>query len=84
MVIYGIVLNRAGKPVSDARVYFTASPVAVPDVAQLTAENGTFALSAPVPGTYEITAVAEDIPPSAAQVAVQQNKDAQVEIRLQG
>ena len=54
-LIAGKVVDENGKPVGGARVMFTRSPVALPDIAAMTAEDGTFTLSAPVNGTYEIS-----------------------------
>ncbi|HZA19990.1 MAG TPA: carboxypeptidase-like regulatory domain-containing protein [Actinomycetota bacterium] len=58
-VIHGIVRDRAGVPVSQARVYFVSGPDPFPDIAALTSEEGRFSLSAPSPGAYLIECNAE-------------------------
>lgn len=57
--VSGTVLNEDGQPVSDASVMFAESPVAVPDIAALTNDQGRFSLSAPAPGHYVVLVVAE-------------------------
>jgi hypothetical protein len=52
-LIRGLVQDQAG-PVADAAVSFAAGPVDLPDIAAVTGPDGTFVLSAPVPGEYEV------------------------------
>lgn len=54
IVVTGRVVDPAGSPVVGARVLVSASPVPVPDIAQLTGSDGGFAMAAPVPGAYRI------------------------------
>lgn len=79
--IEGIVLDAAGQPVAQARVYFTSVPGAVPDVAVLTGSDGRFRLSAPRPGAYEIGARSDALGAGAAAVVVGATNPL-VEIRL--
>lgn len=58
-MIAGTVRNEEGNPIGDARVWLTSSEVALPDVAAMTASDGHFALTAPVPATYEVQAAAD-------------------------
>ena len=53
----GVVLDAAGRPVAQARVYFTASPGPTPDIAALTGSDGTFRMNAPRAGRYRIGAI---------------------------
>jgi hypothetical protein len=53
-VITGTVLDQSGHPVAGARVSFVEGPVPLADIAALTAEDGTFSLTAPVAGIYRI------------------------------
>lgn len=55
-LVAGIVLDAAGKPLAQARVYFSAAPGSVPDIAALSGADGRFELSAPRPGRYQVTA----------------------------
>lgn len=52
--IAGQVLEPDGRPASQARVYFISGPVPLPDIAMLTGAAGTFSLSVPSEGVYEI------------------------------
>ena len=56
MLIRGRVVDDAGRPAAGAAVYVSASPRPMPDVAQLTGEDGGFTLAAPAPGRYVIGA----------------------------
>jgi Carboxypeptidase regulatory-like domain len=50
----GTVLDEAGQPVAQARVYFVEAPGPVPDVAALTGVDGRFELAAGPAGAYEV------------------------------
>ncbi len=52
--IQGRVLNPQGGPVAEAAVYIISAPVRIPDIAQLTDDQGQFTLSAPLPGRYTV------------------------------
>jgi len=69
-VIAGRVCAVDGSPVAGARVYFTAGPVPLPDVATLTDRDGAFSLSAPSAGTYTIGCAADQYTLAAATVTV--------------
>jgi Carboxypeptidase regulatory-like domain len=58
-VIRGRVLDDQRRPLRGARVYVVRAPVSMPDIAQLTDEQGGFTLAAPVAGTYRIGIAAE-------------------------
>jgi hypothetical protein len=58
-LIRGLVQDQTG-PVADAAVSFAAGPVDLPDIAAVTGPDGTFVLSAPVPGEYEVAAAFQD------------------------
>jgi hypothetical protein len=53
----GVVRDTTGAPVAFATVALTRGPVPLPDIAALTDAHGSFVLSVPQPGAYEITAV---------------------------
>jgi hypothetical protein len=55
-VIRGRVVDTAGEPVSLAAIYVVSAPVPQQDIAQLSADDGTFALSASAAGRYVIGA----------------------------
>lgn len=69
-VVRGEVRGPDGTPVAGARVVVTASPVPVPEIAAVTDTEGRFALSAPAPGRYTLTAHAEGTPGKSAAAAV--------------
>ena len=52
--VAGTVLDRAGRPAAGATVMWLQGPVALPDVALLTQADGSFVMSAPVPGQYRL------------------------------
>lgn len=79
-LIAGIVRNAKGRPVPQARVYFTGGPEPLPDIAALTNEAGAFTLSAPAPGEYSIGFAAEGFAPTEMK-AVAGRSD--LEIKLQ-
>lgn len=85
-VISGIVRDRAGKPVAEARVYVAESPEPMPDVAMLSGEDGTFRVGAPAPGTYVIRCTSDDLGSGSATVNVPAGKagTATVEVTLGG
>lgn len=56
MIINGFVRNEKGEAVEGARVYFISGPGPLPEIAALTAKDGAFALSVPMPGEYQIGA----------------------------
>lgn len=68
-LITGVVRDESGAPVEDARVYFTDTPAATPDVAALTDADGGFSLAAPVEGTYTVECGAEGFAMAGATVA---------------
>jgi hypothetical protein len=60
MLIRGRVADEGGRPVAGAAIVVSAAPRAMPDIAQLTGEDGAFTLAAPVSGRYVIGARAGD------------------------
>ncbi len=60
LLLTGSVVDASGRPVADARVALTTSPVDVPDTALLTGEDGTFSIAVPAEGTYGVTAVTDE------------------------
>lgn len=81
-LISGVVRDDEGRPVAEARVYFTDGPVPLQDIAALTNKDGEFSLAAPAPGTYRIEAHADgyNITPSVVNVASGEEK--QIEVKL--
>jgi protocatechuate 3,4-dioxygenase beta subunit len=53
-IIQGHVIDPHGRPMAEAAVYIVSSPVSMPDIGQLTDEQGQFKISAPVPGRYTV------------------------------
>jgi hypothetical protein len=56
LLLSGVVVDAAGRPVADARVALAAAPVEVPDIAALTGEDGGFSIAVPVTGVYRVAA----------------------------
>lgn len=61
LVLDGVVTDRGGSPVANARVVLAAGPVSLPDIAALTDEGGHFSFSVPVAGLYQVAAYADDV-----------------------
>jgi hypothetical protein len=78
--IRGVVRSADGRPLPGARVAFVEGPVALPDVAALSAEDGRFTLTAPARGRYRIAAFADDAPAMETVVDVD-GPEAEVELR---
>ncbi len=81
-VISGIVRDNGGKPIADAQIYFTDSPMPLPDIAMLTDSNGTFSLSVPSTGKYSIGYNAEGFAPETATVTIGSEQKVHLDIRL--
>jgi hypothetical protein len=81
-LISGAIFDEKERPIPQARVYFTNSPVALPDIAALTGSDGAFRLSVPATGLYTIACAAEDYWPAAATVQVTGEQEVQVRLRL--
>jgi hypothetical protein len=83
VLVGGVVRDAAGAPIALARVSFTAGPAPLPDVAALTDAAGHFAITAPQPGRYEVTAFTDDGGSAAASVDVQAT-DVQLRLTVGG
>jgi len=59
IVVTGTVRDLKGHAIAGARISFVEGPIPLPDIAALTAANGTFSLTAPIAGTYRITCHAD-------------------------
>jgi hypothetical protein len=83
-LISGVVYDARERPVAQARVYFTDGPVPMPEIAMLTGEDGSFTLSVPVSGTYQIGFAKDEFAPTKVKVAVESGKQAHVKVKLKG
>jgi hypothetical protein len=81
-IIAGVVRDSRGRPVSQARVYFTAAPVALPDIAALTNEQGEFSLSAPTDGNYEVECAADGFSLASTKVMIKSSQETTLQIKL--
>jgi hypothetical protein len=80
-IIRGKVLSGP-RPVAGARVYFHSGPTALPDIAAMSGSDGSFVLSAPVNGAYQISATADGFDPVTATVHVKGGQGPSVTLRL--
>lgn len=80
--ILGTVTGPGGARIAEASVYFLAGPVPLPDIAQLTDDEGRFQLTAPAPGTYRIGVRAPDLEPAEVTVEARGEPEVRVEVRL--
>ena len=82
--LLGTVTGPNGEKVEEASVYFLEGPVPLPDIAQLTNEQGEFRMAAPVPGTYRIGVRAGDSEPVEVTVEVRDEPEQAVQITVPG
>ena len=68
--IRGRVVDNGGAPVAQAAVYVVQAPQPLPDIAQLTGEDGAFEVEAPSPGAYTIGARSDTAGDGRTDVAV--------------
>jgi hypothetical protein len=80
--ITGTVRDRAGQPIAGARVSFLTGPVALPDIAAMTDEAGTFTLSAPAQGTYRLGCYADGYSPAEVEAEVTAGQAQRLDIKL--
>jgi hypothetical protein len=83
-VINGVVEDAHGRPVAQARVYFVDGPVPLPEIAALTGSDGSFKLTAPAPGAYQIECATDTSTPARVTVNVVGGKETPVKIKLKG
>ncbi len=81
-VISGVVRSPDGKPVSNARVYFTSGPVALPDIAAITDKKGRFSITAPAPGEYVIEGIADEFGTHSSKVKVKGGEEVRLDLKL--
>lgn len=81
-LVSGTVRDAGGEPVQGARVYFASGPVPLPDIAALTGADGSFSLSAPAPGNYELECAADGFDAERATVEVAEGAETRLDLRL--
>jgi Carboxypeptidase regulatory-like domain len=81
--IPGVVRDPRGRPISQARVYFTAGPVPLADIAALTNEQGEFSLSAPADGNYQLECAADGFSLASRKAVIKSSKETTLEIKLE-
>lgn len=81
-LVSGKVVDRQGRPVAGARVFFSRGPDTVPDVALVTGDDGSYTMAAPVEGEYEITTFADEYGSATAVIDVKGDGEHRVELRL--
>jgi protocatechuate 3,4-dioxygenase beta subunit len=81
-IIRGHVVDPQGRPVAEAAVYIVSAPVSMPDIAQLTDDQGQFAMSAPVPGHYTVGVRSDDWGLTQTDVEVSGEEPVDIEVRF--
>ena len=81
-VISGVVRGPDGRPIANARVYFTSGPVPLPEIAAITDDSGEFSLTAPAPGDYVIEGAADEFQPQSSKVKVKGSAPVRLELPL--
>ncbi len=82
-IVAGRVVDEDGRPIAGASVLFSASPVAVPDIAELTGSDGSFAMAAPSAGRYRVSVHASGHAPAERDVEVRAAAPQALEIMLE-
>lgn len=59
-LIRGRIVDPSGNPVAGARVMVAGGPVPVPDIALLSGPDGSFALSVPATGVWQLVTATDD------------------------
>ena len=75
-------MDEAGRPTGGARVYFASGPGSFPDMAALTGEDGSFALSAPNEGTYEVQVQADGFAQATTSVSLKAGEKRTIRVEL--
>lgn len=79
--ILGTVTGPNGEKITEASVYFMDGPVPLPDIAQITDDDGRFRLAAPVPGIYHIGVRGLDAE-TTAEITVEVHDEPEVEAQV--
>lgn len=83
ILISGTVRGPAGEPVSGARCFFIEGPVAFPEIAAITDENGGYSLTAPARGKWVVSCAADEFSEKTATVHVSGGKSARLDFQLE-
>lgn len=81
-IIRGHVVDLQSHPVAEVAVYIVSSPVSMPDIAQLTDEQGRFTISVPVPGRYTVGVRSEGGGAVQTEVDIKGEEPVSVEVQL--
>jgi hypothetical protein len=79
-VVSGVVRDSAGNPVPQARVYFTAGPGPLPEIAALTDASGAFSLTASAAGDYTLECAAEGLAPVSSKISVRSGDETRFDL----
>lgn len=83
VLIKGEVRDARGRPAALARVAFVDGPGPLQDVSMLTGADGTFTLSAPIPGVYTVAVYADDCAPLITSVTATAGQAVRLQLTLQ-
>lgn len=81
-LIIGVVEDVNGRPVPDATVYFIAGPGPYPDIAALSAADGSFTLSVRDEGVYTLQCTAPDSRVAETPVTARSDRPTRVRLRI--
>ncbi|WP_055526248.1 carboxypeptidase-like regulatory domain-containing protein [Streptomyces graminilatus] len=81
-LITGVVRDATGNPVPDASVYLTAGPEPYPDIAVLSAADGSFRLAVRADGVYTVQCRTPDGSVSETSVTAGGDRPARATLRI--
>ena len=81
-VISGTVCDSTGHALAGARISFLEGPASLPDIALLTAADGSFSITAPVAGTYRIACHADGFSSQSGTITVGTGTQATLNFRM--
>lgn len=81
-IVRGKVIGPNGEPVREASIYFVSAPVNMPDVAQLTDDEGQFTLSLSAKGQYVLGVSSDEWETTQTPIEIHGDEPLDVDIHM--
>jgi len=81
-IVRGKVIGPNGEPVREASIYFVSAPVNMPDVAQLTDDQGQFTLSLSAKGQYVLGVSSDEWETTQTPIEIHGDEPLDVDIHM--